>query len=275
MNAIIKYPGAKWSIAEWIVGHFPRHHSYLEPFFGSGAVLFTKGRSPIETVNDRDGDVVNLFEWIRKDPERLAHEIHWTPYARDIYDRAWERQYTETDSFQRAVDFYIRMMMGHGFRTTGEKVGWKNDVQGREKSYATRHWCMTPEKIMQAAERLRGVQIENKQAAEVIERFNFPNVLIYADPPYVLSTRHGKQYKYEMDDRDHKDLIDILKAHRGPVILSGYESNLYADALRGWSKDETSARAQTAGKRKEILWMNYEPEAQIKLEPYFTRGGKK
>ena len=34
-------------------------------------------------------------------------------------------EYTEVDSFQRAVDFYIRMMMGHGFRTTGEKVGWK------------------------------------------------------------------------------------------------------------------------------------------------------
>lgn len=72
MNAIVKYPGAKWSLADWVISHFPEHHSYMEPFFGSGAVLFTKSRSNIETVNDLDGDVVNLFDWIRKDPERLA-----------------------------------------------------------------------------------------------------------------------------------------------------------------------------------------------------------
>ena len=72
MKAILKYPGSKWSIANWIISHFPEHHSYLEPFFGSGAVLFNKPRSNIETVNDLDGNVVNLFEWIKKDPESLA-----------------------------------------------------------------------------------------------------------------------------------------------------------------------------------------------------------
>lgn len=135
MRAIIKYPGSKWSMAEWIISKFPPHHSYLEPFFGSGAVLFKKERSKIETINDLDGDVVNLFEWIRNDPEQLAAAIYMIPYARDVYERAWVEQYTERDPFQRAVNFYIRMMMGRGFRTTGEIVGWKNDVQGREAAY--------------------------------------------------------------------------------------------------------------------------------------------
>lgn len=265
VNAVIKYPGAKWSLAHWIISHFPPHHSYLEPFFGSGAVLFTKNRSAIETVNDLDGDVVNLFHWIRTDPERLAQAIYWTPYAREIYDRAWAAQYTEKDSFQRAVDFYARMMMGHGFRTTGEKVGWKNDVQGREKAYAATYWCKTPGVIFEAAERLRGVQIENKPAAELIARFNFPNVLIYADPPYLLGTRHGKQYRHEMTDAEHRDLLDVLKVHKGPVILSGYESSLYNDALHGWHRDEASAIAQTSTRRRELLWMNFEPPAQISL----------
>ena len=59
----------------WIIGHFPKHHSYVEPFFGSGAVFFNKPRSDIETVNDLDSDIVNLFDCIRKDPERLALHI--------------------------------------------------------------------------------------------------------------------------------------------------------------------------------------------------------
>lgn len=271
MNAVIKYPGAKWSLAHWIISHFPEHHSYLEPFFGSGAVLFTKGRSAIETVNDLDEDIVNLFYWIRTDPERLAQAIHWTPFAREVYNQAWAAQYTEEDLFQRAVDFYVRMMMGHGFRTTGERVGWKNDVQGREKAYAAKYWCETPGVIFEAAERLRGVQIECSPAVELISRFNFPNVLIYADPPYVMGTRHGKLYRHEMSDTDHRDLLDALKAHKGPVVLSGYESTLYNDALCNWYRDEATAITQTAGKRREVLWMNFEPMGQIAISEEGTK----
>ncbi len=265
MKAIIKYPGAKWGLAPWITSFFPPHRSYLEPFFGSGGVFFNKPRSSIETINDLDGDVVNLFEQIRRDPERLAHEIYWTPYARQIYDTAWEAQYTETDPFRRAVNFYIRMMMGHGYRTTGERVGWKNDVQGRERAYAARYWCETPGAIFQAAERLRGVQIESLPAVDLIKRFNFPRVLIYADPPYLLETRNRKQYRCEMTDDDHRELLDTLKKHSGPVLISGYRSALYDDALRGWHLEEIDARNQKAEHRTEALWMNFDPPRQMKF----------
>ena len=252
----MKYPGSKWSIAKWIISNFPEHHSYLEPFFGSGAVLFNKPRSNIETANDLDGNVVNLFYWIRKDPERLAHEIYYTPYARQVYEVAF-REIPE-DSFESAVNFYIRLNMGHGFRTNGEKVGWKNDVQGREKAYAAHDWVNLPDKIMQAAERLRGVQVENRPAAELIPRFNYRNVLIYCDPPYMLQTRHGKQYRHEMDDKDHEELLALLLKHKGPVLISGYDTELYRDMLSDWAKYEKIAYSQVCSKKKEVIWMNFE-----------------
>lgn len=265
MKAIMKYPGSKWFIAKWIISFFPEHHSYLEPFFGSGAVLFNKTRSNIETVNDLDGNVINLFEWIKKDPERLAKEIYYTPYARQVYEEAFGR--IEKNSLYKAVNFYIRLNMGHGFRTNGEKVGWKNDIQGRERAYAAQDWKNLPVKIIQAAERLRGVQIENKPAIEVIKRFNYSNVLIYADPPYVLSTRHGKQYEYEMDNKAQEELLDVLLAHKGPVLLSGYDNDLYNDRLYNWHKEETTCYTQTCSRKTEILWMNFIPEGQqMKLE---------
>ena len=263
MKAIMKYPGSKWSIAKWIIGFFPDHHSYLEPFFGSGAVLFNKPRSNIETVNDLDGNVVNLFEWIRKDPERLAHEIYYTPYARQVYEDAFNT--IPEDILEKAVNFYIRLNMVQGFRTSGEKVGWKNDVQGRERAYASQDWCNLPEKILQAAERLRGVQIECKPAVDIIQRFNHPNVLIYNDPPYVLGTRHGKQYRYELDDKGQNVLIDVLLEHKGPVILSGYDNELYNNRLQGWHKEYTTCYSQVCSKKREVLWMNYEPVKQMEL----------
>lgn len=113
MKAVMKYPGSKWNIAKWIIDFFPEHHSYLEPFFGSGAVLFNKPRSYIETVNDLDDNVVNLFNWIRRDPEQLAHAIYWTPYARQVYEHVFSS--VPEDSLGKAVNFYIRLNMGHGF----------------------------------------------------------------------------------------------------------------------------------------------------------------
>lgn len=109
------------------------------------------------------------------------------------------------------------------------------------------------------------MQIECKPAVDVIQRFNYPNVLIYNDPPYVLGTRHGKQYRYELDDKGQNDLIDVLLAHKGPVILSGYENELYNDRLQGWHKEYTTCYSQVCSKKREVLWMNYEPVKQMEL----------
>lgn len=257
MKAVVKYPGSKWSLAPWIISMFPKHRSYLEPFFGSGAVLFNKPRSGIETVNDLDNNVVNLFECIRENPERLAAMVYMTPYSREVYERAYQE--TSGDKYEKAFNFFIKLNMGHGFRTNGEKVGWKNDVQGRERAYAAMGWCSLPERIMQTAERLRGVQIENMPAVELIKRFNYENVLIYCDPPYVLETRHGKQYRCEMQDKEHDELLKTLLEHKGAVIISGYDTELYQDMLRGWTRLEHEAQTQTGGKREEVIWLNYEP----------------
>lgn len=264
MSTVLKYPGAKWGIADWIIGFFPEHHSYLEPFFGSGGVLFNKKRSNIETINDIDGEVVNLFECIKTDPERLAHDVFFTPYARAVYDKAFSKS-SPDDCFARAMRLLVRCNMGHGFRTTGERVGWKNDVIGRERAYAARAWANLPDIIVETAERLREVQIECAPAVEVITRFNAPDVLIYCDPPYILSTRRGKQYRCEMSDDDHLQLLDVLKRHKGPALVSGYRSPMYDSELADWHRETVETTDQLSQKKTEVLWMNFEPMRQIKL----------
>lgn len=199
----------------------------------------------------------------------MAKEIYLTPYARKIYDNSYIND--PKDDFEKAVNFYIRLNMGYGFRTNGEKVGWKNDIQGREKAYAAKDWCDIPNKIMQAAERLRGVQIENRPAVDLISRFNYSNVLVYLDPPYVLSTRHGKQYKCEMDDNEQEKLLDVVTKHKGSILLSGYDSGLYNSYLSGWHREETTSYSQVASKKREVLWMNFEPEKQINMNEILLR----
>ena len=265
MRTVLKYPGSKWNIASKLVELIPEHHSYVEPFFGSGAVLFNKPVSDIETINDLDHDVVNLFRCIQHDSERLARMVMTTPFSREEYDNQFEipRGAVCIDAYERAAGFLTRCWQGHGFRTNGSKVGWKNDVQGRERAYALWNWYRLPEWIVDIAERLRMVQIENRPALEVIERFNCSNVFMYIDPPYVLGTRAGKQYKHEMSDADHEELLKILLQSKAKIILSGCESDMYNDYLAGWEKKQFASCAEHGKPRTETVWMNYKADLQM------------
>lgn len=254
MKALLNYPGAKWGMAQEIVSIMPPHRSYLEPFFGSGAVLFNKPPSAIETVNDLDGDITNFFKVLREHPDELAARIALTPYSRDVFNDA-HRDHGQSD-FERAYRFAVRSKMGHGFKVHTQ-TGFKIDVFARERSYCVDCWNRLPGDIKAAANRLKTVQIENRPAAEVIRKFNHDNVLIYADPPYLLSTRGGRQYNHEMTERDHLDLLDLLKQHRGSVILSGYASEMYDRELKGWTRIVKKSYNQNADYREEVLWCNF------------------
>ena len=270
VNNVLKYPGSKWNIADDLVNMIPPHRSYVEPYFGSGAVLFRKVPSDIETVNDLDGDVVNLFRCIQQDSERLARLVMTTPFSREVYDRQFAQDNSCASRYQRAAGFLIKCWQGYGFRTNGYRVGWKNDVQGRERAYALWNWYRLPEWIIEIAERLRKVQIECRPALEVIERFDSPKVFAYIDPPYLLGTRaaHRKQYRHEMTDRDHEELLRALLRSTAKIMISGYESDMYNDYLHGWRKESFSSCAEDGRPRQEVVWMNYMHNAQMSLEDW-------
>ncbi|SCJ70687.1 DNA adenine methylase [uncultured Flavonifractor sp.] len=264
---VLKYPGSKWRMADWIISLMPPHKSYLEPFFGSGAVFFNKRPSRIETINDLDGEIVNLFRCVREWPEELACAVALTPYSREEYERAWSRFKAggKACGIEDARLTLVRYWQSHG-STSVYKGGWKNDRAGREYAYDVRYWRNLPGWVLDAAERLKDAQIEQTQAVELIRRFKHPDVLIYADPPYVVSTRKGKQYVVDMvEDRQHIELLEALKEHPGPVILSGYENELYEKHLQGWMKLHKKALAEGGAARTETVWMNYEPQIEMEM----------
>lgn len=268
MKAVLKYPGSKWKIADKLNELVPPHHSYVEPYFGSGALLFKKRPSGIETINDLDSDVTNLFLCIQEDSEKLARLIMTTPFSREMYEACFgfEDFITEVigeEPYRKALVFLIRCWQGHGFRTNGYKVGWKNDVQARERMYALWNWYRLPEWVIEVAERLRAVQIENRPALEVIRRFNYPQVFQYLDPPYLLGTRNGKQYKHEMSDRDHEELLMEILQSKAKIMISGYESDMYNDYLKSWKKVQLEGFAEHGKKRVESIWLNYEIDGQM------------
>ncbi len=260
MERVLRYPGSKGNIARQLVGLMPEHHSYVEPYFGGGSVLFSKPPSDIETVNDLDSDVAGLFRCIREDAGRLAGLVAATPYSREEYERQFGGEAggdAGDDPYRKALGFLIRCWQGHGFRTAGGMVGWGNDVAGRERAYALRNWYRLPAWVEAAAERLRGVQIECRPALEVIRRFDREGVFMYLDPPYLPEVRSGRNYRHEMTAGDHEELLGAIRGSRAKVMISGYRSEMYDSLLDGWSKAEFRSCAEHGRPRTEAVWMNY------------------
>ncbi|WP_028590334.1 DNA adenine methylase [Paenibacillus massiliensis] len=255
---ILHYPGSKWSMANWIISHMPQHMTYLESFFGSGAVLFSKPRSQIETVNDLDGEIVNLFRVIRERPDELANAIRWTPHSRQEY---YESYHPADDDLERARRLVVRLWQGRGGKTA-HRTGWRSMIEPNGP-LPGKEWLSFPDKVYAVAERLQGVQIECQAAAELLLRYRRPDVLVYADPPYVQSTRTTTSYRYEMTDQDHCELLNILDDHPGPVLLSGYAHPLYDDRLQHWNRETRRAKAEGGASREEVLWINPVAAGQV------------
>lgn len=269
IGPVLKYPGAKWSMTEWIISNFPEGYenmTYLEPFFGSGAVFFRKNRSQIETINDMHDQVVNLFKVIRDRPEELAGLIEMTPWARTEYKQSYEQTGEPLEDARR---FLVRMWMAIGAKTS-DITGWRNNIKSNNGNL-TQFVNRLPTDIIESSKRLRHtkgglVQIENQDALKLIKRHNQSNVLIYADPPYVLSTRAKRIYKHEFSNGDHEQLLNALKEHSGPVIISGYDCDLYNDYLTGWFKKSIPVKAEGGRDAIETIWLNYNPDVrQISL----------
>lgn len=266
-HPLIRYHGGKFRLSDWIISHFPKHETYVEPFGGGASVLLSKKQSRMEVYNDLDSDVVNFFEVLR-DPDlaiALAKQIELTPYSRTEFLNARAETLNKVEQARRLV---IRAQMGFGSAgATKGNTGFRLDT-ARGGSDIVTIWQRQPEVILQAAARLKKVLIENRDALKVIEDHDREDTLFFVDPPYVLDTRNmgGKAYRHEMTNVDHEQLVSTLQHCKGMVILCGYEHPIY-EALN-WKKVKKSvAAAGQSGSvlREEVLWINPQAENQYDL----------
>lgn len=251
---ILKYPGSKARLANWIVSYFPEHRAYVEPFCGSAACFFAKAPARNEVLNDTFGGIVNLFRVLRETPQELIRRVDFTPWSREEYELAEAETSGTGDAIEDARRFLVRCWQAHGTRFS-TRSGWRN-IGPSNEAKTTTLWRQLPARLSAIIDRLKDAEIECRPAVEVIARYNTPDCLIYADPPYMLDTRNGAYYAHEMSDSDHCALLDVLDMHRGPVVLSGYAHPLYDTRLAHWHRVSTPAKAETGAGRIEVLWLN-------------------
>lgn len=256
----LRWHGGKWLLAPWIISHFPQHRVYVEPFGGAGSVLLRKPRCYAEVYNDLDGEVVNLFRVLRSErAAELVHALRLTPFARAEFEGAYE---PADDPVERARRLCIRSFMGFGSNGHAQLTGFRAN-SNRSGTTAAHDWQNYPDALAVVVKRLSGVVIEHRDAADVMRAHDGPETLHYVDPPYLPDTRNpGHDYNHELTPEQHGDLLETLKSLRGVVVLSGYPSRMYDDALAGWIRVEREALADGARPRREVLWLNRDTRRQ-------------
>jgi DNA adenine methylase len=239
---------------------------YVEPFGGAASVLLRKPRSYSEVYNDLDGDVVNLFRVLRdrEAADELEGLLRLTPFARDEHLEAYK---TSDDPIERARQLIVLSFMGFGSNghNRRRKTGFRSN-SNRSGTTPAHDWANYPDCISAFVDRLQGVVIENKDAMEIMAQHDGEETLHFADPPYLPETRSiankydlkyaGGMYAHEMNAECHDALLTFLRGLKGMVVLCGYPSAKYDDALDGWKRIERAAHADGARDRIEVLWIN-------------------
>ncbi|MDR2796150.1 MAG: DNA adenine methylase [Spirochaetaceae bacterium] len=258
MKTPLSYYGGKQTLASTILGLIPPHRLYCEPFVGGAAVFFAKEPSPVEIINDTNGEVVNFYEVVKRDFPALQKEVEISLHSRlrhrqamvinenpEMFDRvkrAWAVWMLANGSYGCALDG------GYGYDRTG---GTSKKLDNKRGNFTVDY-----------AIRLQRTQIECCDALRIIRSRDTPDSFFYCDPPYVGADQ-GHYDGYMQDDFDN--LLKVLEAIAGKFLLSSFRNKSLSEftSKNGWHTLEfrmplTMTHGQKNKRKKiEVLTANY------------------
>jgi DNA adenine methylase len=117
LRAPFPWFGGKRDVAEIIWQRLGDVPNYVEPFFGSGAVMLARPHQPkTETINDMDHYVANFWRAVQADPESVARHADWPVNETDLHARHY---WLITEGKQRLAPL---MLTPDGF--CSQVAGW-------------------------------------------------------------------------------------------------------------------------------------------------------
>jgi len=254
MNILVptKRVGSKVRLAPWIVRHLPPHETYIEVFGGTGAVLFSKLKSPREVYNDLDSDLHNLFRVIRERPHDLARVLALTAYSRREYEETCEYLAGKQGLTDNPVEWARRFVV----YTRQSFIGGGGDTWSTTRAghLPSRTWLKLPEEVQKLHGRLQGVSIENLDYPKLLTKWDAESATFYIDPPYV-GVEHD-YYEANKEGFDHQALREAVELVRGSVVISYYRSDYILKLYNGFrvvEKPVTTKIGDVARQDTEIL----------------------
>lgn len=296
LYAIAPWFGSKRTLAPLIVDELGEHKYYFEPMAGSMSVILAKEPAHHETVCDLHGALTNLA-WVVQDAvlaPQLYDELQRVLYNDELYgiSKSWLANFegTELDSneFKKplvswAYHYFIASWMGRNGTAGTQRInyqiatrwtagGGSGPLRFRNAVASIPGWC----------ERLRNVHIMRRNCFDVLPKVeDAEGVAIYADPPYLLSTRSNKdkdraggvgRYLHEFGPEDHKRLaVELQRFEKARVVVSYYDSPELEKLYPGWTKLGCARQKNLHVQNKRGMGVKEAPEVLLINGPSFTQ----
>lgn len=252
IGALAPWFGGKRNLAPLVIEELGRHRAYWEPFCGSCAVLFAKGESAMETVNDLHGDLTNLLRVVASDGcfglyERLLR----TACVEALFDEAKGRIAVagpgdEPDP-DRAYWYFLVSWMGRNGTAGTRRINYQMAVRWTANGgHGPRRFASVVESLPWFHRRLRNVLVLRRDAFDVLGKIeDAPGTAVYVDPPYLMESRGwgrrdgrdgGSAYEHDLSAGDHERLRDALRRFlKSRVVVSYYDSPEVRALYEGWT----------------------------------------
>lgn len=215
---VLRWPGGKSRMLKRLLPLVPPHTCYVEPFAGGLALLLAKERSPVEVINDLNGDLIALYRCIQYHlPELLRELDHLVASREALKDFRTQPGITE---IQRAARFFYRNRISFGgggssfgiSKTAGGGVGFRSDRNA--------------DLLGSARPRLSGVVVENNSYERCLALYDSPETFFFLDPPYLDASPHAYAGWSAQDMRQFRSRVGALK---GQWIVTVDDSELNRD----------------------------------------------
>lgn len=230
----------------------------------------------METVNDLNGDLINLAKVIQ-DKElgfQLYDKLSRTCYAEQFFREAKERWTSETNGTQleRAYDYFVASWMGFNGVSGTERCNYQFALRWCQGGgQGSRRWKSVVESMPAWHKRLANVVILQRDGFEIIENIKDERgTVVYCDPPYFDKS---DKYVHDFNLEQHEQLAQSLRRfEKSRVVVSYYDDPRLKEMYKDWYKVELmvstqSLRNATRGEKKrprkeqvEVLLLNCVPE---------------
>ena len=236
MESCIGWIGGKRLLRKAILERFPTDEvgRYIEVFGGAGWVLFAKEKKSgqLEVYNDINGGLVNLFRCVKYHCGEVQKELDWLLTSREqFFDCLAQLDTRGLTDIQRAARFFYTVKISFGCD---------------QRTYATSSKTIDTASayLEKIKERLRGVNIEHKDFADLIRVYDRENALFYLDPPYV-GTEGYYDSPFKMED--HQRLKTVLEGIKGRFILSYNDCPMIRELYSEYRIEGVSRKTTLAG----------------------------
>jgi len=264
---VIPYYGGKYKLSKQFVPLIPPHHRYFEVFSGGLSMFFRKEKAKWNVLNDKDNNIVNLYNCIMYDLDKLVYYLDWLPKSRELFDgfrtEIKEKQHIEIPDPLRAAKYFycIRHSFNKLIHTPMSMVKDWNKNWMKEFEYSRK--------------KIGGSTIENLDFGDLIDRYKpKENDFWYLDPPYFIATDKGDYYQHNFNAEDHirlKEKVDKIHNNGGKFMVSYDHREEVFDLYKEYDVRTITLKYQGATdenrnkERKEYLIINYEPSDQMGL----------